>query len=86
MDARVTNEEILLHLHPSRSAPARLADGLRAVWWAVRHYAERRRAYEQLRALTDRELEDIGLARGDIGRVFEPEFRISHAIRATRTA
>jgi uncharacterized protein YjiS (DUF1127 family) len=86
MDARVTNEEILLHLNPPRSPLARFADGLRAVWWALRHHAERRRAYEQLRALTDRELADIGLARGDIGRVFEPEFRLSDAIRATRTA
>jgi uncharacterized protein YjiS (DUF1127 family) len=86
MDARVTNEEILLHLNPPRPALARLADGLRGLWWALRHHAERRRAYAQLRALTDRELEDIGLARGDIGRVFEPEFRISDAIRATRTA
>jgi hypothetical protein len=35
MDARVTNEEILLHLNPLRSPLARLADGLRAVWWAL---------------------------------------------------
>lgn len=86
MDARVTNEEILLHLNPPRSPLARLADGLRAVWWALRQHAERRRVYEHLRALTNRELADIGLARGDIGRVLEPEFHLSHAIRATRTA
>jgi uncharacterized protein YjiS (DUF1127 family) len=52
----------------------------------VRQHAERCRVYEHLRALTDRELADIGLARGDIGRVLEPEFHLSHAIRATRTA
>jgi uncharacterized protein YjiS (DUF1127 family) len=34
-------------------------------------WPERHRTYESLRSLTDRELADIGLSRGDIGRVFE---------------
>ena len=86
MDARLTNQDILRHLDASRSGLARLADGIKAVWWAVLHYAERRRAYQHLRMLTDRELSDIGLARGDIGRVFEPDSRIPAAIRPTRGA
>jgi len=86
MDARLTNQDILLHLAPARSGLARLADGIKAVWWAVLHYGERRRAYEQLRALTDRELSDIGIARGDIGRVFDPDFRTTMPARAHRTA
>ncbi|NGM21111.1 DUF1127 domain-containing protein [Roseomonas stagni] len=41
---------------------------------AVRAWPERRRTYENLRSLSDRELADIGLTRGDIARVFEPGF------------
>ncbi|WP_439549843.1 DUF1127 domain-containing protein [Falsiroseomonas sp.] len=41
---------------------------------AMRAWPERRRTYENLRALTDRELADIGLTRSDIFRVFEPDF------------
>ena len=40
----------------------------------MRAWPERRRTYENLRALTDRELADIGLTRSDIFRVFEPDF------------
>ena len=39
-------------------------------------YPERRAILEDLRGLTDRELADIGLTRGDIGRVFNPGFRL----------
>lgn len=49
---------------------------------AVAAWPARRRAYEELRALTDRELADIGLARGEIGRVFEPGFRARRPARA----
>lgn len=37
-------------------------------------WPRRRATYESLRSLTDRELADIGIARGDIARVFEPDF------------
>lgn len=53
-----------------------LGRGLAAVGAAVLSWPERRQAYENLRGLTDRELADIGLARGDISRVFEPGFRM----------
>jgi len=39
-------------------------------------WPQRRATYESLRMLSDRELSDIGLSRGDIARVFEPDFRM----------
>jgi uncharacterized protein YjiS (DUF1127 family) len=36
----------------------------------------RQSTYESLRQMSDRDLADIGLSRGDIGRVFEPDFRL----------
>jgi uncharacterized protein YjiS (DUF1127 family) len=50
---------------------------LAAVATAVVTWPDRRRTYENLRGLTDRELADIGLTRGEISRVFEPEFRMN---------
>lgn len=41
---------------------------------AVLDYPRRRRIYDELALLSDRELADIGLNRGDIGRVFEQSF------------
>jgi len=51
-----------------------IGHGLVAIARAARSWPERRRTYESLRALTDRELADIGMTRGDIARVFEPGF------------
>lgn len=51
-----------------------IGQGLVAMARAARAWPERRRTYESLRALTDRELADIGMTRGDIARVFEPGF------------
>jgi uncharacterized protein YjiS (DUF1127 family) len=42
-------------------------------------FPARRSTYEELRQLTDRELDDIGLTRGDIPRVFEPNFAMPAA-------
>jgi uncharacterized protein YjiS (DUF1127 family) len=39
-------------------------------------WPQRRATYETLRRLSDRELADIGLVRGDIARVFEPDFAL----------
>ncbi len=50
---------------------------LAAVGTALVSWPERRSAYESLRMLTDRELADIGLTRGEIARVFEPGFKIT---------
>jgi uncharacterized protein YjiS (DUF1127 family) len=55
---------------------AGLGRGLAAIGTALVSWPERRQTYENLRGLTDRELADIGLARGDISRVFEPGFRL----------
>jgi uncharacterized protein YjiS (DUF1127 family) len=60
-----------------------LGQVLAAVGTALVSYPERRAAYDHLRTLTDRELADIGLTRGDIGRVFDPEFRMP--VRAANT-
>lgn len=46
-----------------------------ALWRAVTTWPARRMAYEQLRGLTDRELADIGLTRGDISLVFDPGYK-----------
>jgi uncharacterized protein YjiS (DUF1127 family) len=66
---------------------AAIADGVRrfvravgtslaAIGSLLVSYPERRAVLEDLRRLTDRELADIGLTRGDIGRVFDPDFRL----------
>ncbi|MBU8536443.1 DUF1127 domain-containing protein [Falsiroseomonas tokyonensis] len=53
-----------------------LGRGLAFLGRTIASWPERRRTYENLRSLTDRELADIGLTRGEIARVFEPEFRV----------
>ena len=45
-----------------------------SVFRAILDYPRRRRVYGELSLLTDRELADIGLSRGDITRVFEGDF------------
>ncbi|WP_372623000.1 DUF1127 domain-containing protein [Falsiroseomonas sp.] len=47
-----------------------------AVGSALLTFPARRSTYESLRQLSDRELADIGLTRGEISRVFEPDFRM----------
>ncbi|WP_237212805.1 DUF1127 domain-containing protein [Falsiroseomonas oryziterrae] len=47
-----------------------------AVADALTSWPERRATYEKLKRLNDRELADIGLTRGDIARVFEPDFQL----------
>ncbi len=54
-----------------------LGRAVAAIGSALLSWPERRRTYENLRGLTDRELADIGLTRGEISRVFEPEFRLN---------
>lgn len=41
---------------------------------AVVEYPQRRRVQNELSLMTDRELSDIGLSRGDISRVFDGDF------------
>lgn len=54
----------------------RIGQALAAVGAALLTWPTRRATYEKLRRLTDRELADIGLTRGDVFRVFEPDFRL----------
>lgn len=57
----------------------RLGQALAAVGAALVSWPERRATYDRLRRLSDRELADIGLTRGDIARVFEPGFVVPAA-------
>jgi len=56
----------------ARQRLAQAVDGLRAIPAALRAYLRRRRARLELESLTDRQLADIGLTRGDIGRILVP--------------
>lgn len=47
---------------------------VRAVFRAIVEYPRRRRVYDELTMLTDRELADIGLTRGDIPFLFKDGF------------
>ncbi|MGX9966918.1 DUF1127 domain-containing protein [Roseomonas sp. F4] len=50
--------------------------GLSFLGTTLRSWPTRYRTYEDLRSLTDRELADIGLTRGEISHVFDPDFRL----------
>lgn len=41
----------------------------------------RHAAFAELHRTSDRELRDMGMTRGDIDRIFEPEFAAEHATR-----
>jgi uncharacterized protein YjiS (DUF1127 family) len=62
-----------------RRAFGRLGHALAAIGAALVSWPTRRATYEKLRRLSDRELADIGLTRGDIARVFEPDFALPAA-------
>ena len=53
--------------------------GIGAVANAVLIWPQRRDTYKALVQLSDTQLADIGLTRGDIGRVFEPGFALQAA-------
>jgi uncharacterized protein YjiS (DUF1127 family) len=57
-----------------------------AVLRFVAQYPERARVLRQLHGLSDRELADIGLERGDLGRVFDADFAAGHGITSGRKA
>ena len=62
--------------------------GFRAVVLFIAEYPRRRAMFEQLQAMSDRELADIGLERSDLARVFDEDFSLSRAQanREARTA
>jgi uncharacterized protein YjiS (DUF1127 family) len=51
-----------------------------ALAWLVA-MPRRRAVVDELRMLTDRELADIGIARNDLKRVFDPAFTREYAVR-----
>jgi uncharacterized protein YjiS (DUF1127 family) len=57
---------------------ALLGDAFSTLAGALRDWPRRRGTYERLRGLSDRQLADLGMARGDITRVFEPGFVLPH--------
>ncbi|EHM02308.1 hypothetical protein HMPREF9946_01330 [Acetobacteraceae bacterium AT-5844] len=66
-----------------RERDAKIGQWFRNVFRAIAEYPRRRRVMDELSMLTDRELADIGLSRGDIPRVFDmPLDRPSATIHA----
>jgi len=61
---QLSSAEILRQANEARNAAARR--GLKRLVAAFSNWLERRRTEAELHALTDRELADIGLTRGDI--------------------
>ena len=45
-------------------------------------YRKRRAVMNELAQLSDRDLADIGLSRGQLWRVFDPEFARTHGVQA----
>jgi uncharacterized protein YjiS (DUF1127 family) len=63
-----------------------IARGVSALWRGIRaaflfllDYPRRRAVFEQLQAMSDRELADIGLERADLARVFDEDFTLRRA-------
>jgi len=60
---------------------AALYRGIRAALRFLVTYPSRRAVFDQLNAMSDRELADIGLERADLARVFDEDFALAHAAR-----
>jgi uncharacterized protein YjiS (DUF1127 family) len=59
--------------------------GIRAAVLFIADYPRRRAMFDQLQAMSDRELADIGLERSDLARVFDEDFSIGR-VQASREA
>lgn len=68
-----------------RRGLSRLAAFAAALGRTLAEYPTRRRAYDELQAMTDRELADIGLTRYDVNRVFDPDFVADKTVIARGT-
>jgi len=55
-----------------------IGDGLAYLGQSVKTWAARQATMSELGAMSDRELADIGLSRGDLPRVFDAEFVADH--------
>ena len=73
MNAPLSKEQLELLMSDRLSVRAR-PGFLSRVRTALASWAERRVVLAELRALSDRELADIGLHRADLPRVFDPAF------------
>ena len=58
---------------------AMIGAGIGAVLSAIVTWPTKRDTYKALEQLSDKQLADIGLARGEISRVFEPGFALQAA-------
>jgi uncharacterized protein YjiS (DUF1127 family) len=63
----------------SRGLGRAIADGLAFVVAKVRAWFGRQFTLAEMHSMSDRELADIGLNRGDVPRVFDAEFVADHA-------
>ncbi len=59
---------------PAPTVFERMGAGIVAFVERLRTLPQRQTVLNELAGLTDRELADIGLARGELGRVFDPAF------------
>lgn len=84
MNAHVTNEQ-MARLMPANLSVARapavarqrkdgLTQKLAGMFQWLADLPRRRAVLEELEALSDRELADIGLSRSDLSRIFDPNF------------
>src|SRR5690606_25335919 len=77
MDARFTTSSDnaaaieVIRQDAIRDRDAKIGQWFRNVFRAIAEYPRRRRVMDELSMLTDRELADIGLSRGDIPRIFD---------------
>lgn len=62
-----------------RSLGRALGDGLAFVVDKARTWVSRQATLAEMGSMSDRELADIGLSRGDLPRVFDAEFVAEHA-------
>ncbi|MCU0987265.1 MAG: DUF1127 domain-containing protein [Acetobacteraceae bacterium] len=60
--------------------------GIRAALLFIIEYPRRRAVFEQLQAMSDRELADIGLERADLVRVFDEDFTLGRTLERREAA
>jgi len=56
-----------------------IGEGLALFSRSIRNWAARQATLSEMGMMSDRELADIGLCRGDVPRVFDSEFAADHA-------
>lgn len=62
-----------------RSLLRLIGDGVAFAVQGVKSWASRQTTLSEMETMSDRELSDIGLSRGDLPRVFDPEFAADHS-------